>query len=455
MPSKPAAARVMSSGAEAKAPRASLERSLQWTLGVLVLAVLLSLIAVGTWVLRQGLEQFAAARLAHDAEALIVGIPAKGLEIEHPLPPVYSQPFSGHYYQVRMSDGRILRSRSLWDYPLEAADLMPGETRLDLRKGPLGQRLLLWQAGYERRGDRFTIAVAEDLNPLLRALERFLSLGIGLSLLGALILLSVQRWLLRRAFRQIDAVRTDLQRLTTGEITHLREDVPAEIHPLVGETNLLIAAWRAHLERSRAALGNLAHALKSPLALILHLAGAEAGEAVREQAMRMHALIERELKRARLAGGGAPARRFQPRGDSADLVATLNALYAEKQLNIATDIRTPEYLAFDQEDMLELLGNLLDNAAKWAKGDVRLTIEADDALKILVEDDGPGVEPAMAKTLLSRGGRLDETTPGHGLGLSIVGDIVRLHEGELHFARSEPLGGLAVALALPIPRAGR
>jgi signal transduction histidine kinase len=445
----------MSSGASPGERRGSLERSLQWALGTLVLAVLLSLTAVGTWILLQGLEQFAASRLAHDADALIAGIPSQGIEIERPLPPVYSQPFSGHYYLVRLSDGRIIRSRSLWDYPFEAADIAPGETRLVLHGGPQGQRLLLWQAGYERQGSTFTIAVAEDLNPLLRALGRFLYLGIGLSLVGALILLSVQRWLLRRAFRQIDAVRTDVQRLTAGEIARLREDVPAEVRPLVGEMNLLIAAWRAHLERSRAALGNLAHALKSPLALILQLAGSEGNGAVQEQAERMRTLVDRELKRARLAGGGTPARRFRPSEDGADLIATVNALYTDKGLDIATDIRAPAHLTFDQEDMLELLGNLLDNAAKWARGRVRLTLRATSTLHVLVEDDGPGIEPAEAETLLSRGSRLDETTPGHGLGLAIVGDIVRLHEGEVRFARSRSLGGLAVTVELPIPGAGR
>jgi signal transduction histidine kinase len=445
----------MSSGAEAKAPHGSLERSLQWTLGLLVLAVLLSLTAAGTWILLQGLEQFAATRLAHDAEALIAGIPARGLEIERPLPPVYSQPFSGHYYLVRLGDGRIIRSRSLWDHPFEAANVATGETRLDLHSGPQGQRLLLWRAGYERQGSTFTVAIAEDLNPLLRALARFLYLGIGLSLLGALILLSAQRWLLRRAFRQIDAVRTDVQRLSIGEITRLREDVPAEIGPLVGEMNLLVAAWRAHLERSRASLGNLAHALKSPLALILQLPGPEGQGAVREQAERMRTLVDRELKRARLVGGGTPARRFRPTEDVADLVATLSALYADKSIGIATDIGAPQHLPFDQEDMLELLGNLLDNAAKWARGRVRLSLDTTETLNILVADDGPGVEPAEAGVLLSRGSRLDETTPGHGLGLAIVGDIVRLHGGELRFGRSEFLGGLAVTVALPIPGAGQ
>ena len=445
----------MSSGADAKAARGSLERSLQWTLGILVLAVLLSLTAAGTWILLQGLEKFAASRLAHDAEALIAGIPAQGVEIERPLPPVYSQPFSGHYYLVRLGDGRAIRSRSLWDHPFEAANLAPGETRLNLHSGPQGQRLLLWQAGYERQGSAFTVAIAEDLNPLLRALARFLYLGIGLSLLGALILLAVQRWLLRRAFRQIDAVRTDVQRLTSGEITRLREDVPAELRPLVGEMNLLIAAWRAHLERSRASLGNLAHALKSPLALILQLAGSEGHGAVREQAERMRTLVDRELKRARLAGGGAPARRFRPREDGDDLIATVNALYADKGLDIAANIHAPAHLPFDQEDLLELLGNLLDNAAKWARGRVRLSLDATGPLHILVEDDGPGVEPAEAEILLSRGSRLDETTPGHGLGLAIVGDIVRLHGGELRFGRSGSLGGLAVKVELPIPGAGR
>lgn len=444
----------MSSAASAQGP-GSLERSLQWALGLLVLAVLMSLTGAGVWIGRHAVEQFVASRLAHDAEALIAGLDPTAELIERPLPPVFSQPFSGHYFVLRFADGRVVRSRSLWDHPLEVAPLPPGASSEGLRDGPQGQRLLLWRAGFEKRGEPFTVAVAEDLNPLLRGLQRFLWTGMGISLVGAFTLLLVQRWLLRRGFRQIDAVRSDMRRLDAGEIDRLHEDVPAEVRPLVRELNQLIDGWQAHLARSRNALGNLAHALKSPLNLILlHHADAQ-DDPVAGQAERMRELIERELRRARLAGDRSPGRRFRPREDIADLVAGIRVLYADKALDITTDIAAPERLAFDQEDMLELIGNLLDNAAKWARHRVHLSLHATGGLRLRVEDDGPGVAPEAAEVLSLRGGRLDEATPGHGLGLAIVGDIVRLHGGELAFGQSDSLGGFAATAELAIRAGGR
>lgn len=437
----------MSSAAE---PRpGSLERSLQWTLGVLVLVVLMSLTGAALWIGRQGAEQFVASRLTHDAEALIAGIAPDRGEIDRPLPPVYRQPFSGHYFVVRFDDGRSLRSRSLWDHPLEIGPLIPGKTAVELRDGPHGQRLLLWSAGYEKQGLAFTVAIAEDLTPLLRALRQLLWVGVGLSIFGAMTLLFVQRWLLRRGFRQIDEVRSDIRRLDAREIDRLRENVPEEVRPLVRELNQFIDAWKAHLARSRHALGNLAHALKSPLNLILLHHPRVEDDPVAEQALRMRELIGRELRRARLAGDHSPGRRFSPREDIGDLVAGIGTLYAEKDLQISTDIQAPERLGLDQEDMLELIGNLLDNAAKWARRRVRLSLHATGSLRILVEDDGPGVDPKAAKALSERGSRLDERTPGHGLGLSIVEEIVRLHDGRLGFGSSEQLRGLAVTVDLP------
>jgi signal transduction histidine kinase len=413
-----------------------------------VLLVLVSITGVAVWVGREAVQQFVASRLSHDADAIIAALAVETREIERPMPPVFSQPFSGHYFVVRFADGTLLRSRSLWDEGLAIHAMPPGKTELHLRNGPERQRLLVWEAGYEKRGKVFTVAVAEDLDPLLQTLRRVLWIGIALSLLTAIALLLVQRWLLRRAFRQIDAVRADVRRLAVGEIERLRADVPAEVQPLVREVNQLIGAWQQHVARSRNALGNLAHALKAPLGLILQRSsGANPG--VAEQAQRMRELIDRELRRGRLAGGGSPAHRFRPREDCTDLATTLNVLYADKKLDITTDIRASEGPAFDQEDMLELLGNLLDNAAKWADQRIRLTLEDRDRLRIQVEDDGPGVDPEVARTLLARGSRLDETIPGHGLGLAIVGDIIHHYGGTLSFGRSDDLGGLLVTAELP------
>ena len=256
--------------------------------------------------------------------------------------------------------------------------------------------------------------------------------------------------MLRRGFRQLDAVRADIRRLGRGEAGPLREDVPAEVQPLVRELNHLVTVWQGHLQRSRNAAGNLAHALKSPLQLLMQRGRENDDATVTEQAARMRQLLERELRQARLAGSATAAQRFAPAADIADLVATLKALHRDKTLDIATDIHSPEHLPFDQEDMLELIGNLLDNAAKWARHDIALTVAAtDERVRIGVEDDGPGVDPADAETLLARGTRLDERVPGYGLGLAIASDIVKLYSGTIAMKRSETLGGLAVILDLP------
>jgi hypothetical protein len=271
----------------------SLERALQWSLGLLVVTVLLSLTGAALWIGREGTEQFVASRLAHDAEALLAGVDPRSGKVGRQLPPVYGQPFSGHYYWVMFEDGHVVRSRSWWDHRVEAAGLNPGETRLRAAAGPRGQRLLLWSAGFEKQGATFTVGVAEDLTPLMQALWRLLWVGIGFSALGALTLLLIQRWLLRRGFAKVAAVRMDLQRLAAGEVDRLREDVPAEIRPLAQELNQFIDAWRNHLQRSRQSPGNLAHALKSPLNLILLHHAESIEDPVAKQAIRMRGLIDR------------------------------------------------------------------------------------------------------------------------------------------------------------------
>ncbi len=163
----------------------------------------------------------------------------------------------------------------------------------------------------------------------------------------------------------------------------------------------------------------------------------------------MRGLIDHELRRARQAGDGALDPRFRSREDVPDLVAGVQTLYKDKPLDISTDIDTPKRLPFDEEDMLELLGNLLDNAAKWARRRVRSCLRWGDGLQILVEDDGPGVEPDAAEVLSTRGSRLDESIPGHGLGLSIVQEIVQVLGGRLSFGQSEVLGGFAATIDLP------
>jgi len=428
----------------------SLERRLQWTLGILLLLTLVALAGATAWIGRAATERFVASRLAHDAEALIAGLDPVAHRLSRELPPVYDQPFSGHYFLVRFEQGPTLRARSLWDRPLDGPRLEPGRSATVWRDGPRGQRLLMWASGYEKQGQRFTVAVAEDISPLLEAFRRVLALGIALALGVAAVLLWVQRRILRRGFAPLETVREDVRRLTRGETGALREDVPSEVHPLVSEFNQLITAWSAHLERSRNAVGNLAHALKTPLQLIIQQGADQNDDTLAEQAKRMRQLIERELHRARIAGRAAPARHFHPAADSRDLVDTLKTLHRDKALEIDTDVRAPAQLPLDQADMLELLGNLLDNAAKWARSRITLTVSAGENLLVCVEDDGPGIPPAAAKALTERGVRLDERAPGHGLGLAIVADIVAHYGGSLTIDRSSRLGGMRVMASLPL-----
>ena len=435
----------MSSKAE-KTPR-KLESSLQWALGSLVILVILAATGAGALIGRQAVEAFVGTRLAHDADALIAGLNLETRVIDKPLPPVYSQPLSGHYFQVRFDDGETLRSRSLWDFALEAATTGTG---IAIRPGPRNQRLLLWSAGYRKQGRAFSVDIAEDVAPLLEALRHFVLLGVLFAMAAAAALLWVQKRLLRRGFRHLDTLQEEVRQVTEGGADRLREEVPAEVRPLVREFNQLLAAWSAHLERSRNAVGNLAHALKTPLHLLLQH-GRDTNDAeVTEQAERMGRMVERELRQARLAGTARAGRRFAPETDIADLLATVQALHREKALNIEERVRAPAHLPLDQEDMLELIGNLLDNAAKWARTKIRITLTVEGALRLRVEDDGPGADAGADDRLLARGNRLDEATPGHGLGLAIVNDIVGLYGGRIGIDRSSALGGMAVDVEIPL-----
>jgi signal transduction histidine kinase len=252
-------------------------------------------------------------------------------------------------------------------------------------------------------------------------------------------------------------VREDVRRVESGEASGLREDVPDEVRPLVREVNRLLMLLEQRLQRSRNAAGNLAHALKTPLTLLLHQVDGEALRdrpdarvALHQQAERIQDLMERELRRSRLAGAGAVGRQFHPRRDVPALLDALRRMHDRAGLRIEAADLPDVAVPLDDEDMIELLGNLLDNACKWAASTVRLGVTVDGALRVRVEDDGPGLADADAGHLLERGTRLDETRAGHGLGLAIVRDIVALYGGQLALQRSADLGGLSVEARLPI-----
>lgn len=437
----------------------SLERRLGITLALL-LALLFAALAAATVVgVREIHEAYVLTRLEHDSDTLVAALAVSrdgGISMRQGrISAIYRQPLSGHYYVLLGPTGDTVRSRSLWDETLPVAPQAPGSVTVAKTAGPAGQVLLKRTAGYRRGGQDVTLLVAEDLGSGERQVRRFQVGMMVFGFLGLTLVLWVQRRILRAGFRSLDRVRDEVQAIARGTRETLAADVPTEIAPLTGAFNRAIGQLQLRVRRSREALGNLAHALKSPLSLVvqeidaLPLEHADRAR-LRGQLERIGHLIERELKRARLAGGGS-ARLFQPARDVPDLVEAFTRLYADKGIVPEAAGLPAHELPFDYEDLTELLGNLVDNACKFARARVRVTLGVDDGLTVRVEDDGPGVDPQDTARLTTRGLRLDELRPGHGLGLAIAHDIVEGYGGDLAFDRSPGLGGLRVTAVIPLP----
>jgi signal transduction histidine kinase len=423
-------------------------------LGALLLTFTLLGAGLGAAV-RTVVEGYMTTRLDHDAESLLaaVELPATGPPRLDParIGTAYRRVYSGHYY-VLLSGGHRLTSRSLWLDTLEAPATAPGETRTLRVAGPQGAPLLLRVRGFRKDGRDLRIAVAEDLAPVeaqVRRWQRGFAAAMALALLA---LLTAQAWILRHALAPLERVRAELGELERGERRALGTDVPAEAAGLVAEVNRLLLLLGERLERSRKAAGNLAHALKGPLGVAGRIGedlGPPAGPALREQLARVQASIDRELARARVMGDPVAGRRFDTRRDLPDLVDTVVMVHRDRSLHVEVRGGDAGPLPVEHQDMVELLGNLLDNACKWARSRVRLTLRWDADLHVVVEDDGPGVAPGERMGLGGRGTRLDEGIRGHGLGLAICSDIAASYGGTLSLDDSGDLGGLAVTVMLP------
>jgi len=436
----------------------SLERTLHMGLVLSLVLLMGCLWVVGNQSVRSLTEDFVVSRLKHDAESLLAAFVPDRIRPrvrQGRISQVYKQPLSGHYYLIRFSDdGTELRSRSLWDHPLAIPELQPGESRRMRASGPSDQRLFIFAKGFRKRGENITLAVAEDMTLIRKRRDSFKrDFGI-FALASILALLLLQSVVVRWVLRQLHPVRRDIKQLEQGEAEALSEDVPSEILPLVREFNNLLRLLAKRLERSRNALGNLAHALKGPLNILLQYFDTveKGGEEVtareaRAQAQRIGELMERELSRAKLAGAGPQSQRFNPAEELSDLTGLLEQLHPE--LDIEWRVEDGVSSFGDREDMLELLGNLLDNACKWARSRVICLVQGGAAIELIVADDGKGISDSELDRLAQRGVRLDETIEGHGLGLAIVRNIVELYAGEMVFGRSPELGGLQVLIKFP------
>lgn len=330
-------------------------------------------------------------------------------------------------------------------------NMRPAERRNSIRIAADGTRYrVVSQAVRWAIGSRPSVLIFSVAAPLaaeeseVRAFRRSLWGALGvLATLLLLALIAVQTW----GLRPLRRLTRRLAAMEAGETAQLAGHYPSELAPLVDNLNRLLQRERTQLERYRAALGDLAHSLKTPLAVLRGAPRDGAlSEVVDEQVGRMDQIVQYQLQRASTAGASQSAPPLALAQLVGRLLATMSKVYADRTLVLRNQVAPSLLIRMDEGDALELLGNLIDNACKWAAGTVAVSAERrQGGLLLIIEDDGPGVsEPDR---VLGRGQRGDEHTPGHGIGLAIVQDIALAYRGDLHIERSS-LGGARFVIRL-------
>ena len=328
--------------------------------------------------------------------------------------------------------------------------------------GPDNQTLrVLSQTVTFSEGHKLDVLVAGDVGVMEAQIAGFRNsvvltlavFGIGLILATAIQI----RW----GLRPLDATRRGLADLRSGKQTRFEEKLPAEIEPLVKELNALLESNQEIIDRARTQVGNLAHALKTPLSVVINEARANRDNPlavkIAEQAAIMRSQINHYLDRARIAAQVNVIGAITEVDPAVTrLVRAMKRIHGDRGIDISSSGPAEARFRGEQQDLEEIVGNLVDNACKWAKSKVSVATayvppgsdEAPGALTILIEDDGPGLTDEQMEQATTRGKRLDESKPGSGLGLSIVTDLVTLYQGRFSLSRS-PLGGLRAEVVLP------
>ncbi len=381
--------------------------------------------------------------------------------------PLFELPLSGWYWQVTRLDTpkpEVHSSRSLWDSNLPrlaVAEESSGGYRKGYAQGPEDVRLRQVERNVDLGDDgRYTIEVAGDASEIdgeMRSFDRTIG-GIFAALAAALLVTTVLQ--VRFGLSPLKRISEGLAAIRSGRAERLEGEFPVEIAPLARETNALIEANREIVERARTHVGNLAHALKTPLSVIVNEAAARNGdplaEKVLEQADIMRDQVARQLERARLAArSGVVGTLVDVPPVATALARTMEKLHRERDIAIAVDVPDQARFRGEQQDLEEMIGNLVDNACKWAQSRVAIEVvtempvnDGNSKVRVIVDDDGPGLSAAEREQVAMRGRRLDESKPGSGLGLSIVVELASLYGGVLTLGTA-PIGGLRAELALP------
>ena len=382
--------------------------------------------------------------------------------------PLFELPLSGWYWQVtRLNAPRpdVRASRSLWDGNLphlEDAGVAASNdgTRRSYVGGPEDQRLRLVERTIDLGEEgRYLVAVAGDPSEIdqeIRAFDKALAVTFGAL---TVVLLLTTLFQVRFGLAPLKRISESLAAIRAGTGERLTGTFPDEIAPLARELNALIDANREVVERARTHVGNLAHALKTPLSVIVNEAATRKdpfGIKVREQTDIMRDQVARHLERARIAARASMV------GSVTEVNPVVTALARtmekiHRARGIAIDVDAPQEARFrgERQDLEEMVGNLVDNACKWAQSRVNLEVlparddeAASSVVRLVVDDDGPGLTPQEREQVGNRGSRLDETKPGSGLGLSIVVELAQLYGGKLELGTA-PIGGLRAELVLP------
>jgi signal transduction histidine kinase len=394
-----------------------------------------------------GLLDAAVAAAVTDAEGRVVVARA-------PAGADFERPFSGAYWQITAPDGSLATSRSLWDQTLPAAT--SGHEGVVLRdvSGPRDEMLRVAERDLLLPGATGTAHVAVALSRTeveveidrLRALLllTFSLLGMGL-VAGVVAMVVAGLAPLRRVSQALAEIRD-------GRREQLAIEAPSEIAPLVVQLDELIAANRVTVERARSHVGNLAHAVKTPLAVLRNALDQDRPdiETARAEASGLERLVQHHLARARtsaLAKANA-GMSVAPFVIAEEIANALRRIFVDRGVSIVVEGERGAYVRADPQDLTEMLGNLMENACKWAHGKVLVSVVATDSnVLVTIIDDGPGLPKAERDAVIGRGVRLDERKPGSGLGLGIAAELAALHNGKLEISVA-PSGGVAATLHL-------
>ncbi|MBI4966570.1 MAG: sensor histidine kinase [Rhodospirillales bacterium] len=368
--------------------------------------------------------------------------------------PRFQKPYSGWYWRLSVEGQAPERSRSLWDGDLLPPASPPGGPFA--LQGPRGEalRALLRPLSLPDAAQPVQFLIAGPKAEIDRAAAEFAtqaSLAFAALGLGLLVLVLMQiGW----GLRPLASLRLALGAVRSGKSPRLQGEFPLEIKPLSDEVNSLLDHNDAVLERTRTQVGNLAHALKTPLtSLINEIDSLDPATAARLKP-RLDALrqgIDHHLKRARMAGAGlVVGQRTEVAASAESLIRALGRIATDRRLHASLEGTRGLWFQGERQDLEEMLGTLLENAFAWAKSRIRVTLEPlpGQRLAVAIEDDGPGIPPEKRAQAIERGRRLDETQPGSGLGLAIAADLAQLYGGRLDLDQSA-LGGLRAKLELP------